>query len=130
MHTRECSHVTICLLKKMDSDTSKKLAEVLANKVPARIPSGDLKDNAAFVTSPKDHVAETPSPPVPPVVPQSLQRMPVARCLRTTSQRCWAGWKPAGVKICHSSKDISPALGSTRSPSGSAFHVCADAAQH
>ena len=49
--------------QKMDSDTSKKLAEVLANTVPARIPSGDLKDNAAFVASPKDDVAETPSPP-------------------------------------------------------------------
>ena len=49
--------------QKMDSDTSKKLAEVLANTVPAKIPSGDLKDNAAFVASPKDDVAETPSPP-------------------------------------------------------------------
>lgn len=49
--------------QKMDSDTSKKLAEVLANTVPASIPSGDLKDNAAFVASPKDDVAETPSPP-------------------------------------------------------------------
>ena len=25
-------------------------------------------------------------------------------------QRCWAGWKPAGVEIFHSSKHISPAL--------------------
>ena len=25
-------------------------------------------------------------------------------------QRCWAGWKPAGVEILHSSKHISPAL--------------------
>ena len=49
--------------QKMDSDTRKKLAEVLANTVPARIPSGDLKDNAVFVASPKDDVAETPSPP-------------------------------------------------------------------
>ena len=44
----------------MDSDTSKKAAEVLANIVPARTPSGNLKDNAAFVASPKDHVAGTP----------------------------------------------------------------------
>lgn len=52
--------------QKMDSDTRKKLAEVRANTVPARIPSGDLKDNAVFVASPKDDVAETPSPPSTP----------------------------------------------------------------
>ena len=56
--------------QKMDSDTSKKLAEVLANTVPARIPSGNLKDNAAFVASPKDDVAETPPSPPPSQYPQ------------------------------------------------------------
>ena len=39
----------------MDSDTSKKLAEV------ARVPSRTLMDSAAFVASPKDDVAATPT---------------------------------------------------------------------